>query len=73
MNIGVRPTLQNATPEKRVEVHLLDFDGELYGKELEVIFTEKLRDEKKFGSLTELKEQIAQDISKARSDSSGAS
>jgi riboflavin kinase/FMN adenylyltransferase len=73
MNVGVRPTLQNATPEKRVEVHLLDFDGELYGQELEVIFTEKLRDEKKFGSLTELKEQIAQDISKARSDSSGAS
>lgn len=62
LNIGHRPTLQQPNPPLRVEVHLLDFSGDLYGKEIEVVFVEKLRDEKKFGSLAELREQIARDI-----------
>lgn len=62
LNLGVRPTLQNPVPELRVEAHLLDFDGDLYGQDLEVTFVERLRDEKKFGSLRELRDQIARDI-----------
>jgi riboflavin kinase/FMN adenylyltransferase len=62
LNIGLRPTLQNPNPQLRVEAHLIDFAGDLYGKEVEVLFVEKLRPEKKFGSLGELRHQIAQDI-----------
>jgi riboflavin kinase/FMN adenylyltransferase len=66
LNIGTRPTLNNPNPPIRVEAHLLDFTGDLYGEELEIIFAEKLRDEQKFPSLDELKAQIARDIQRAR-------
>ncbi|TAL01044.1 MAG: bifunctional riboflavin kinase/FMN adenylyltransferase [Verrucomicrobia bacterium] len=55
LNIGLRPTVQNPTPQVRVEVHLLEFSGELYGEEMEITFAARLRDEKKFSSLDELK------------------
>ena len=66
VNIGLRPTLGAATPPLRVEAHLLDFSGELYGRELELTFVEKLRDERKFSSLDELQKQIARDVDAAR-------
>ncbi|HMP83174.1 MAG TPA: bifunctional riboflavin kinase/FAD synthetase [Verrucomicrobiota bacterium] len=66
LNIGHRPTLKSPTPETRVEVHLLDYSGDLYGQELEIAFVGKLRDERKFASLDELKTQIARDIAEAR-------
>ncbi len=66
LNIGRRPTLQQPTPQLRVEVHLLDFNGQLYGEELEVTFAKKLRDEKQFPSVEALREQIARDIALAR-------
>lgn len=66
LNIGHRPTVNQPTPQLRVEVHLLDFTGDLYGEEMEVAFAAKLRDEKKFASLDELKIQIARDIAEAR-------
>jgi len=66
LNIGHRPTLENLAPRLRVEAHLLDFDGDLYGQEMEITFVEKLRDERKFPSLDTLKEQIARDIEAAR-------
>lgn len=67
LNIGRRPTVQNPTPEPRVEVHLLDFSGgNLYGQEMEITFATKLRDEQKFASLEYLKAQIARDIEDAR-------
>jgi riboflavin kinase/FMN adenylyltransferase len=62
LNIGHRPTLQNSNPQLRVEAHLIDFAGDLYDQELEVAFVDKLRAEKKFPSLAELRHQIAQDI-----------
>jgi riboflavin kinase/FMN adenylyltransferase len=65
LNIGIRPTLLNPTLAPRVEVHLLDFTGDIYGQELEITFTAKLRDEQKFGSLDELKAQIARDLAEA--------
>jgi riboflavin kinase/FMN adenylyltransferase len=66
LNIGLRPTVASGKPELRVEAHLVDFSGDLYGAELEVEIGEKLRDERKFGSLAELREQIARDVATAR-------
>jgi riboflavin kinase/FMN adenylyltransferase len=40
----------------------MDFDADLYGQEVELLFVERLREEKKFGSLAELRDQIARDI-----------
>jgi riboflavin kinase / FMN adenylyltransferase len=66
LNIGHRPTVSHPSPAPRLEVHLLAFDGELYGQEMEITFVAKLRDEQKFVSLDELKVQIARDIAQAR-------
>jgi riboflavin kinase / FMN adenylyltransferase len=66
VNIGVRPTVATSQSQRRAEAHLIDFKGELYGQELELTFVEKLRDEKKFVSLEELKAQIARDADTAR-------
>jgi len=72
VNIGSRPTLQNPKPQLTVEAHLLDFSGNLYGQELELFFVEKLRDERKFPSVSELRDQIAQDILSAQLRFGGA-
>jgi riboflavin kinase/FMN adenylyltransferase len=66
LNIGTRPTLKSPNPQLRIEAHLLDFNGNLYGQELEIVFAEKLRDEQKFSSVDELKAQIARDIERAK-------
>lgn len=65
MNIGVRPTVAGEA-EPRVEAHLLDFEGDLYGQELELIPGGRLRDERKFPTLGALAEQIRLDIAAAR-------
>jgi riboflavin kinase/FMN adenylyltransferase len=62
LNIGFRPTITSDARQLRVEAHLLNFRGELYGEELEVEIGRKLREEKKFASMAELREQIARDI-----------
>ena len=67
LNIGVRPTVASAEPNLRVEAHLLDFNGELYGAELELELGERLRAERKFSSAAELSAQIAQDVGAVRS------
>lgn len=66
LNIGYRPTLGNAQPQLRVEAHLLDFKADLYDQELEILFVDRLRDERKFGSLEALREQIARDVLEAQ-------
>ena len=66
LNIGLRPTVASARPELRVEAHLLDFDGSLYGTELEVEITAKLREEKRFDSPDELRRQIERDVAAVR-------
>jgi hypothetical protein len=58
--------LEEGLTAQVVEAHLLDFTDDLYGEELELIFGEKLRDEKKFASLTDLRDQIARDILEAQ-------
>ena len=65
LNIGFRPTVA-AGRQLQVEAHLLDYHDELYGKELEIEMGEKLRDERKFGSAEELKEQIERDVAAVR-------
>lgn len=64
-NIGLRPTVATQ-PELRCEVHLIDFDGDLYGQELEVCFVEFIRGERKFESLEGLRQQIQSDVAAAR-------
>ena len=65
LNIGMRPTVA-AQPQLRVEAHLLDFSGDLYGAELELEIGVKLREEQRFGSAAELREQIARDVAAVR-------
>ncbi len=62
INIGFRPTVVSGAQVVRIEAHLLNFKGDLYGEELELEIGEKLRDEKRFASQTELQEQITRDI-----------
>tara|TARA_R110002110_G_scaffold271566_1_gene486958 strand:- start:57945 stop:58904 length:960 start_codon:yes stop_codon:yes gene_type:complete len=63
-NVGYAPTVKNQ--KKTVEVHVLDFSGDLYGQRIEVAFLDKVRDELKFPSLAELIDAIKHDIMSAR-------
>jgi riboflavin kinase / FMN adenylyltransferase len=64
-NLGVRPTIAGV-PKLLLEVHVLDFNGDLYGNHVHVAFMQKIRDEMKFESLDALKAHIAADIVVAR-------
>ena len=64
VNIGVRPTFGETTVA--IEAHLLNFSGDLYGRPVRLEFLDRLRDEMRFGSVDELKAQIARDIAAAR-------
>ena len=64
MNIGRRPTLNNGT-NLSIEVHIMNYEGNLYGRELHLSFIERIREERKFASLDELRAQIQRDINKA--------
>lgn len=64
-NVGVRPTVDDSI-KANLEVHLLDRDIDLYGQYIEVTFRHKLRDEKKFDSVEELRNNIALDIEQTR-------
>jgi len=63
-SLGTRPTVDGT--DMLLEVHVFDFDGDLYGRELEVEFVAKLRDEIKFDSLDALKQQMKVDAAQAR-------
>ena len=64
LNVGYRPTFGG--DRLTVEVYLLDFDGDLYGTQLEAAFVARLREEEKFTSAEELAEQIARDVEQTR-------
>lgn len=66
MNIGVRPTI-DASLKLQIEAHLFEFNNVIYDEKIEVSFVDKIRDEKKFGSIDELKSQINVDIITAKS------
>jgi len=59
MNIGIRPTFQGET--EHLEVHLIDFHKQIYGKGIQVRFVDRIRDEKSFDSIEALKQQLEQD------------
>ena len=63
-NIGIRPTVGGTSPV--LEVNIFDFKKEIYGKRIKVEFVKKIRDEKKFDSLDDLKKQIAKDVNTAK-------
>lgn len=66
-NIGYRPTVEGVRPETpRIEVHLLDFEGDLYGEHVELEFEKHLRPERKFDGLPALQAQIGLDVQEAR-------
>lgn len=64
-NLGFKPTVEAGT-KPSLEVHILDFKGDLYGEKLQVHFMRKLRNEQKFAGLPQLQEQIQRDIAQAR-------
>ena len=57
MNIGYRPTVTSSL-EQRIEVHLIDFNADLYNQEVSISVLHRLRDEMKFNNLDELKAQL---------------
>ena len=64
-NVGTRPTVGDLI-EAILEVHIFDFNEDIYGKKIKVVFRKKIRDEKKFSSMDELKENITSDINYGR-------
>jgi riboflavin kinase/FMN adenylyltransferase len=63
LNFGTRPTFSRGAVSRPVlEIHIMGYDGDIYGKGMEVFFVEKLRNEKKFASQDELKTQIDLDV-----------
>ena len=65
-NVGVRPTVEKGAATPLLEVHLLGYSGDLYGRQVEVTFLDKIRDEQKFDGLPALKAAIEQDIAAVR-------
>lgn len=61
LNIGSRPTVNHNADNRSIEVHILNFEADIYGKTIELVFYKKLREEQKFSSLEALKEQLAKD------------
>lgn len=66
VNVGRRPTFIERADHSLVEAHVLDFDGDLYGQQVSVRFSESLRGEKRFESVDELVAQIGADCARAR-------
>jgi riboflavin kinase/FMN adenylyltransferase len=64
-NVGVRPTVAG-DGRPHLEIHILDFAGDIYGRRLTVVFHQKLRDEQRFASLEALKTAIDADVAAAR-------
>ena len=65
-NLGFRPTIAAAKPQRLLELHIFDLDRDIYGEEIEVRFVRYLRPEQKFADLEALKAQIAADVRQAR-------
>jgi riboflavin kinase / FMN adenylyltransferase len=65
-NIGTRPTVDPDRREPLLEVHVLDFSGDLYGREIDVEFLFHVREERRFEGLEALKAQLARDVEEVR-------
>jgi riboflavin kinase/FMN adenylyltransferase len=65
VNIGTAPTIKEKSKKITVEAHILDFKRRIYGRKMEIAFVRRLRDEVRFASENELKDQIARDVKRA--------
>lgn len=65
LNIGTNPTVSNAEKQK-IEVHIFDFNQDLYGQEITVTFIDRIRSEQKFEGIEELKNQLTADMETAQ-------
>lgn len=61
LNVGIRPTVNYNADHKSIEVHIFDFDADIYNSEITLFFVEKIRDEQKFAGIVELREQLIKD------------
>lgn len=66
VNSGWRPTFKDASDGARLEAHLIGFDGAIYGRQVEILFISRLRDERPFADRSALAEQISLDIAAAK-------
>ena len=66
VNLGIRPTMAKNKSQRTLEIHLLDFNEDIYGKEIEIRFLQYLRPEKKFANADALVQQIQIDVNQAR-------
>jgi riboflavin kinase/FMN adenylyltransferase len=66
VNVGLRPTFMGDDPALMIEVHVLDFAGDLYGEEMTVTFVERLRDERRFDGPDALVAQLGRDVERVR-------
>lgn len=66
VNLGTRPTFEKRNIKPLLELHLFDFRGNLYKRDVEVFFVKKLRNERRFASVKKLTAQIAHDVATAR-------
>jgi riboflavin kinase/FMN adenylyltransferase len=66
VNLGYRPTVTGGKSQRLLEIHLLDFERDIYGQDLEVRFVRYLRAERKFDSVEALARQIHADVQQAR-------
>ena len=71
LSTGTNPTVNRNETKKSIEVHIFDFEGDIYGKQIRVEFLHRLREEKKFDSLAELAGQINTDMQQAKDFFSG--
>ncbi|MDF1550400.1 MAG: bifunctional riboflavin kinase/FAD synthetase [Bacteroidales bacterium] len=61
LNIGLRPTFNENNNDKSIEVHIIGFDGDLYGDNIKIVFHKRIRNEMKFNSIEELVAQLKND------------
>lgn len=61
LNIGTRPTVEHNADHRSIEVHIFDFNNDIYDKDITLYFEDKIRDEKKFNGLGELRNQLQKD------------
>jgi len=61
LNIGIRPTFNKNADNRSIEVHIFNFSGDIYNKEVTLVFAGKIRDEQKFNSVEALTEQLKMD------------
>lgn len=65
LNIGFRPTVSNNYKNRQIEVHIFNFDQQIYNQEIRIIFKNRMRDEEKFSTVDDLKNQLIKDKIKA--------